>query len=86
MDNIPIPKPTEANIQDHYKTTDHQTKQLLTVTTNQTKIGYEHILHGRISKDWESIATANWNKKEGTWTIGFINQTVKWLKISGSSE
>ena len=63
MDNTPILKPTAANIQTQYKTKEHKIKQILTAITNQTEINWEHILHSRISKDWEPIATANWNKK-----------------------
>ena len=44
---------------------------------NQTAIGWEQILHGRISLSWGKIATTHWTKKDGTWTPGFIRQTVK---------
>ena len=77
MDKTTITQPTEDSIQNHYKTIDQETHQLITAIRNQTEIGWEQILHGRISKDWEKIATTHWNKKEGTWTTGFINQTVK---------
>lgn len=77
MDRANIPQPTEDSIQNHYKTTHQETHQLITAIRNQTVIGWEHILHGRISKDWEKIATTHWNKTEGIWITDFIHQTVK---------
>ena len=77
MDKETIPHPTDTTITSQYRTTPQETKQLITAIINQSKIGWEQILHGRISQDWEIIATTHWTKKEGTWTTGFIRQTTK---------
>lgn len=29
------------------------------------------------SQKWESLATTNWTKSSGTWSSGFINQTIQ---------
>ena len=77
MNTETIPPQTDITITSRYRTTQQETTELLTAINNQTKIGWEQILHGRISLSWEKIATKHWTKKDGTWTPGFIRQTVK---------
>ena len=77
MDKEIIPQPRDLTITSQYRTTPQETIHLIIAINNQIEIGWEQILQGRISQDWEKIATIHWTKKDGTWTPGFIRQTVK---------
>ena len=77
MDRETIPHQIEITITSRYRTTQQETAYLLNAINNQTAIGWEQILYSRISLSWEKIATTRWTKNDGTWTPGFIRQTVK---------
>ena len=51
MDKEIIPHPTDLTITSQYRTTPQESKQIVTAIINQSEIGWEQILHGRISQD-----------------------------------
>ena len=77
MENIQHKPTTPSKLQQIFKLSNHTAYQLHKACKEQQLIGWEQILHGRISKKWETIATSNWTSNNKKWTTGFINKTVR---------
>jgi hypothetical protein len=77
MENIQPKLTTIATLQQEHNIPKQIAQQLYKAYQEQQLIGWEQILHGRISKKWENIATSNWTSNNRKWTTGFINKTVR---------
>ena len=67
---------TINQIIEQYKVPYELAKNIQDAIHQQQNIGWNQIINGRIAKQWESLATINWTRSSGTWSSGFINQTL----------
>ena len=76
MENLTIVPMTTNQIIKQFKVPYDIAKNISDAIHQQQNIGWNQIINGRITKKWETLATINWTKSSGTWSSGFINQTL----------